>query len=211
MLAGMGGGAGAVGALALALQWSIVWVSFFTLLAVLGFGFLAHAGLQELRRQRRQRQDLLPILRVSDPDSVYELGIDREDPVAKEQLAVADTSPSYIPRDSDDEISTKLRTAAADSKPRLVVVEGVSKAGKSRSLFEALRRDLPDAIVIAPKGAAGLEALLNASQPFPRRRLRRWLRTEWLRLPLIKDEAKQKAKAKREIAVVWLDDIERFF
>jgi tetratricopeptide (TPR) repeat protein len=93
--------------------------------------------------------------------------------------------PRYVPRDADAELR-EAAVAALDGSGRwIVVAEGPSKVGKSRTLFEALRhaahhRELD---FVAPKDAAALRELLNPDEPPPIR---------------------------REASVLWLDDLEPF-
>ncbi|WP_067470333.1 tetratricopeptide repeat protein [Nocardia amamiensis] len=57
----------------------------------------------------------------------------------------------YVPRTARD---VDKRVAAGLASHRMVVVTGPSKAGKTRTLFEALRRELPQARVIVPARGA---------------------------------------------------------
>lgn len=57
----------------------------------------------------------------------------------------------YIPRgDADEKLDAALAAAACAGSP-LVIVRGHSKAGKSRSAFEAIRRNFPDAAVLTAR------------------------------------------------------------
>ncbi|WP_228799531.1 tetratricopeptide repeat protein [Nocardia nova] len=84
-------------------------------------------------------------------------------------------SDQYVPRKIDGEL------AAATTSRRLTVLIGPSKAGKTRTLFEALTRTCPDARLLAPARET-LDALPNCpaytDSPYP--------------------------------IVVWLDDLGRF-
>jgi preprotein translocase subunit SecA len=63
--------------------------------------------------------------------------------------------PPYVPRDKDVELDEAL------DECQLVLVVGDSKAGKSRSAAEAMRRRFPDRRLVVPVDTAGLGALLD--------------------------------------------------
>ena len=83
----------------------------------------------------------------------------------------------YIPRCIDE------RLAAAIAGSPFVLVYGPPRAGKSRTALEAATRALPDTVIIAPSGSAGLKELLDLDPP-------------------MKPRAAQ--------AVLWLDSLERY-
>jgi hypothetical protein len=83
----------------------------------------------------------------------------------------------YIPRSVDE------RLAAAIASSPFVLVYGPARAGKSRTALEAATRALPNTVVIAPSGSAGLKDLLDLDPP-------------------MKPRAAQ--------AVLWLDSLERY-
>jgi hypothetical protein len=95
----------------------------------------------------------------------------------------------YIPRGQvDEDLEESLRTS-----PRgFVLLSGPFRAGKSRTAFEATRRAIPDALVVAPHDGEALQAVLDLDPPlFSRRsRLPKWPRTSR--------------------AVLWLDGLDRF-
>ncbi|MEZ5381377.1 MAG: hypothetical protein R2754_06210 [Microthrixaceae bacterium] len=94
--------------------------------------------------------------------------------------------PEYVERMKDAELSSALREAVSGGGPRIVVVRGPSKVGKSRSLFEALRRSVGDGwspLLVAPVDGAAVTAVLTPGEE-----------------PTV--DADQ--------AVLWLDDLEPF-
>ncbi len=108
--------------------------------ALLGAG-VAGAGVtvvnkfQSEKKARRARLKAAlvyhPPKRASECDR-HDLGIDRSS-IVTEADENGDRQP-YIPRDADDELDRALNSA------HFVVVRGASKAGKSRTAFEAIRR-----------------------------------------------------------------------
>jgi tetratricopeptide (TPR) repeat protein len=84
----------------------------------------------------------------------------------------------YVARTIDAQLDQALREHS------LVLVVGASKAGKSRTAFEAVRRVLPDAVLLVPKAEPGvLRELFGPTSP---------------------------VKVGRGPVVVWLDDLDRF-
>ena len=85
----------------------------------------------------------------------------------------------------DDALRAELASAAAEGHPALIVLVGPAKAGKSRTLYEALTLEsaLADAVIVTPKDAA---ALIAAVDP----------------------EAVEQLPPGP--VVIWLDDLERF-
>jgi tetratricopeptide (TPR) repeat protein len=77
------------------------------------------------------------------------------------------STPTYVARDVDRDLDEALRAGG------FVIVTGPPASGQSRSLFEAVRRVYPDRLLIAPRGAAALAAILPA--PVPYRRAVIWL------------------------------------
>ena len=78
--------------------------------------------------------------------------------------------PEYVPREIDHELRAALAAAFDGSGAWLVVVEGPSKVGKSRTLFEALTRCASGLRVdlVAPVDATAMRKLLapgDSSQP----------------------------------------------
>ena len=65
-----------------------------------------------------------------------------------------DDMPEYVPRDHDDELRQRLLAASAHGG--LVVLVGGSSAGKTRSLFEAVRAVLPDWQIFVPQNVTAV-------------------------------------------------------
>ncbi|HWO84337.1 MAG TPA: hypothetical protein VNM38_11200 [Solirubrobacterales bacterium] len=102
------------------------------------------AGHQEKRRAAQDRRHALlrqaPI-RVKDTDP-FRIGVTSSE-IANRYRGAAGTPP-YVPRDIDSKLDYLLR-----NKPFVAVV-GPSKAGKSRTAFEAVFRSHPERTLIAP-------------------------------------------------------------
>ncbi len=108
--------------------------------------------------------------RVVDVEAVA-LGVHRAMRVAEGKTAEL---PPYVRRDLDLELDELLPLGG------LVVIEGKSAAGKTRTAIEAMRRTLAGRSLLIPRDGAALRALIESGT-----HLRK--------------------------AVVWLDDLERFF
>jgi hypothetical protein len=127
--------------------------------AGLAIGLLSQAlGAFERRRRAKTAREAalaqllarwpLPAAREADP---YDLGVDPpRDP--------AEDLP-YIARDADAELRENLRSAP------FVLVTGPRLAGKTRTAYEALVAELPDARVIAPRSASAFARLAALEQP----------------------------------------------
>ncbi|MGH2854678.1 MAG: hypothetical protein ACRDLF_10885 [Solirubrobacteraceae bacterium] len=89
----------------------------------------------------------------------------------------------YIHRDFERRLRDAVTAALAGEGPRLVMLSGETKSGKTRAAFQALRENgLSDAWLVVPKDGASVEILLRPGT----------LPASWTPL------------------VVWLDDIERY-
>jgi tetratricopeptide (TPR) repeat protein len=122
------------------------------------------------------------------PPSVVELPSRRLHDLAPEDLGVtpaAVASADYVVRDADVRLRSELASAAAGGPPALIVLVGPAKAGKSRTLYEALTSEpvLHDAVVVTPVDAP---ALIDAVDPAAVEQL------------------------PPGPVVIWLDDLERF-
>jgi hypothetical protein len=80
--------------------------------------------------------------------------------------------PVYVPREIESEIDAAL------NRHRFVVLDGDSAAGKSRALLEAVRRTLPEDVIVAPDplDLRALEArIARVREPLHQRGLVLWL------------------------------------
>jgi Tfp pilus assembly protein PilF len=125
----------------------------------------------ERQRRRGGREDALKriVLSRKAPDRAptveeltpYQLGADKE--------ADQDAPAAYVPRDRDADLRTALADARTAAEPRMVVLRGPSKSGKSRTLYEAVAADpdLRKATVLAPRSLDDLAAILDDRRPAP--------------------------------------------
>jgi TPR repeat protein len=166
---------------------------------VLGAVIALALGVAEVRTHRREARAELwrdgrsprPVNVALADDGMYGVGVETE---AREALAVAQltgTHAPYVERDVDGVLRDRLVAASTSHRASLIVLEGPSAAGKSRTALEALRAvaqlsdgGFADAVLVEPRDARALATL--GSGPPPRE----------LRAPVP--------------CVVWLDDIERF-
>lgn len=118
------------------------------------------------------------LMRDADP---YELGVDPEAPAAVAELG---GTWSYVGRACDAALDEAIGTAIRARSAGMIVLSGPSKAGKSRTMYEAAVRVAGHARLIAPANRSQLAALLAEGRGAVRRR----------RVPV----------------VLWLDDLERF-
>lgn len=110
------------------------------------------------------------------------------DPAAREETHLNVDVPDYVKRDVDEELNQALREALDGSGREIVVVYGLPKVGKSRTLFEGLRRLAKEGVdlrVIAPTSGAAVRAQLERFEGSPGGR----------------NDTRY---------VLWLDDIENF-
>lgn len=117
----------------------------------------------EVERERVELGDLLlaavaPIAQVNPAD----VGVD----AAAQQILPGGQKPRYVMRDVDGALEAAFDCAFDGSGPWIVVAVGTSKVGKSRALYEALRRCARDRPVdlIAPRDGDALRALLIPGQ-----------------------------------------------
>ena len=80
------------------------------------------------------------------------LGVDVVDPrILERALKVEDDQLPYVTRGQVDErLRQHLAEARAGRGPALVCLRGSAKAGKSRSMLQAVKAELPDAAIVAP-------------------------------------------------------------
>ncbi len=132
--------------------------------------------------ERVARLRVAPIRRVKDV-TPYDVGVDPEAPQAQEEAGEGG-HPTYLERDRDADVRAAIADALAAGQPRMVVLSGGSKAGKSRTLFQAAQSVVGDHLLIAPKrGPSNLSELVGQDG-----------------LPELPPGA----------AVLWLDDLEDF-
>ena len=118
-----------------------------------------------------------------------DVGVDPVDPkVLQRALKVTAGQLRYVTRGAvDQRLRKHLRRASAGNGPALVCLYGASKAGKSRSILEALKHELRDAAIVAPdETSENLQTIID--------------------LGLLEDIAAQYAGR----VVLWLDDLEGF-
>lgn len=122
-------------------------------------------GVLQIREIRAERSERLEVAVPRGVKRVREL--DREEagvaPEAPEALAAVhrSTGDDYLTRDVDERLDSELKSALRAEEVRLIVLAGPSKAGKSRTLFEAMRRQLADSEWIAPADADALDELMK--------------------------------------------------
>ncbi|KOV87607.1 tetratricopeptide repeat protein [Nocardia sp. NRRL S-836] len=116
-------------------------------------------------RVARQHQRRLPgSVRVQDARPRLlgvHAAIDVEQPAGHDQDGRRDELPSYVPRDFDADLRTKLTIAGQHGG--FVLLVGDSSVGKSRALFEGVRAVLPDWWLLHPGNAAELRELSSHS------------------------------------------------
>ena len=169
----------AVGVLLKAVGGSAIGIVFGAAGALGGFVAVGFAVLRAYAEQREAERSTLrlapddtpPFLRVCEAlgsDAMYRFGVEREAPQALARLGLSpEAHAPYLPRaDADARLRERLRAAAACEGVSLVVLAGPSKAGKSRTLAEALQDTLPGAWLLRPaSGAAALVMLALAGAP----------------------------------------------
>jgi tetratricopeptide (TPR) repeat protein len=129
-------------------------------------GALARLGIAVWRARlegERERVELGRLVRVhvapiDDVDPTL-IGIDR----AEQTILPGGDVPEYVRRVADDQLREAVAGALHGSGPWMIVVEGPSKVGKSRSLFEALRQCVQASALqlVAPVSADALRSLLT--------------------------------------------------
>jgi tetratricopeptide (TPR) repeat protein len=114
------------------------------------------ASLQTLGAEMRTaiqaavRVEIGPVAHLS-PE---EVGVDPVDPeVLGKATHVEGQQLNYAQRDIDRKLREHVANARHGRGPALVCVHGPSKAGKSRTMFEALRAEMPQAALVAPADA----------------------------------------------------------
>ncbi len=176
----------AIATLSAIVGWTAVWV------AAVGLGIAGAASRFAIRLRRTQLEDereqaaldrrvrtaVAPIQAIP----ATEIGVD---PAAQDMLPGGET-PDYLPRAVDPQVEVALERALDGSGPWLVVVHGPSKVGKSRTLYEALRKVCNRGVeltLVAPTDGDSVRSLLVPDGTLPETAGR---------------------------VVVWLDDLETF-
>jgi hypothetical protein len=146
--------------------------------ALAGLVIIAARARLEGRRERAESDRRLRVAPITEVDPTL-IGVDKAAPTV---LPWA-TLPDYLAREVDTVLRDAIAAALAGRGDWLVVVVGGSKVGKSRTLFEALRRcALAGKLqLVAPVDGETLRSLLDPGQAMPIR---------------------------AEYAVLWLDDLE---
>src|SRR6202171_182904 len=148
--------------------------------ALAGLVIIAARARLEGRRERAESVRRLRVAPITEVDPTL-IGVDK----AVQTVLPGATLPDYLPRGVDTGLRDVIAAALAGRGDWLVVVVGGSKVGKSRTLFEALRRcALAGQLELgAPVDGGALRSLLAPGQAMPIR---------------------------AEYAVLWLDDLELF-
>jgi cellulose synthase operon protein C len=153
-------------------------------------GALVLGALQVSAEKREAREALWrerprSVAETLSNDGIYAVGVETE---AREALQAAGLAhrvhAPYVERAIDEPLRARIEQATARDEVTIILVSGASKAGKSRTLLEALRVAAPEAWLIRPSGAAGLASLARGR---PSGQL-----------------------GKHRPFVIWLDDIEPF-
>jgi len=111
----------------------------------------AYFGSVDLATQWVARSQTWPLPSEADP---IKLGVHKARPDAQR------SEPSYLMRDSHQQVSSELTEAAA--KGGLVLIVGDSTAGKSRLAFECLKATLPDHVIFVPESGTELRSSATA-------------------------------------------------
>ena len=111
-----------------------------------------------LLRQTRMHDRRGWMKRVRDCDDPLALGVHPAATVNNGE-AVPTASPPYVERDAEAELREALASGG------LILVQGISTAGKSRLAYEAMRRYAPDRWLIVPTGPAALRQMIRDDVP----------------------------------------------
>jgi hypothetical protein len=125
---------------------------------------------------------------VGDVD-LRQVGVDPVDPRILEHAFMRGRGDQlqYVPRAVDACLRQHLVRARDGTGPTLVCINGPSKAGKSRTMFEAVRAELADAALVVPaRTRENLQTVLDA------------------------DVLQKAASENNGLVVLWLDDLEGF-
>jgi tetratricopeptide (TPR) repeat protein len=145
-------------------------------IVVIAREILIHRESEEAKEREREAPLRFPPVPVSETDP-FALGVTPSE--IADKYAVHDERPPYVKRDIDSELDRLLL------KHHFVAVVGPSKAGKSRSAFEAVSRVYPDRLLIAPE----LPSFERGGMA---------------------DAVEQYVKMSSTGVVIWLDDLQEF-
>jgi tetratricopeptide (TPR) repeat protein len=129
--------------------------------ALVRFGIAARKARieAEVERTKLDERCTAPIAPVDEVDPLR-IGVE----AATQTIITGGSLPDYVPRSADDPLRSAIVAALSGAGPWMVVVQGPSKVGKSRSLFEALRACAAEALLVAPVDAQALQSLLTPGQ-----------------------------------------------
>ena len=163
--------------------WAAVGAIIASIGGIMKVGFVYRQAILERRRESAlvDRYLLTPVAPVVEVDPTH-IGVE-----AAAQCALpGGRIPEYVQRSKDAELKVALKAAVTGDGPGIVVVQGPSKVGKSRSMFEIVRRSVDGGWtphLVAPVDGAALTAILTPGE---------------------------EPTVCAEHAVLWLDDLEIF-
>ena len=177
--------AAALAALAVPLKLPWLGVAGLVVAAVGAMASLVISTEQARLEGKRERAELdrrvkVPVAPITEIDPT-QIGVDP----AATQTMLGGTVPEYVGREIDAELGKAIEAALTGAGSWMLVVDGPSKVGKSRTLFEALSQcSVAERLqLVAPVHGEALRSLLDPGQPMATR---------------------------PEYAVLWLDDLEPF-
>jgi Flp pilus assembly protein TadD len=140
------------------------------LLDALGRYLVSSADERERARDRQRARFLRGELPVALADAVcaggvYDLGVDREATQVLDELGERGRGSPYVGRDIDAPLRGWLREVLRTRGCGVVVLQGVAKAGKSRTLLAALEAQQPGAMLVRPADATALNELASECPP----------------------------------------------
>jgi tetratricopeptide (TPR) repeat protein/3',5'-cyclic AMP phosphodiesterase CpdA len=149
--------------------------------------FISGRSETELPRELQLAKEVLhrgpPLPKVREIDPYHDLGVFRSD--IAERFRRGGKLPPYVRRDVDDALNSALTDARDLHGPVLIVLVGPSKAGKSRTAYEACLRTFPDQPFIVPRRLEP-QRLAQLAEFYPA------------------------LKVDSEPAILWFDDIQDF-
>jgi hypothetical protein len=170
----------AVGGLVKAMGGSRWLAIVFAAIGVVGALSALALGVAEIRAQRHETRARLwrggrPPRRVTEAlaeDGMYEVGVELEAREALDAAHLTGRHAPYVERDVDELLRDRLAAASRTPNASIIVLDGPSKAGKSRTVLEALRGvaqqangGLVDALLVEPRDAGALATLAFGPPP----------------------------------------------